>query len=38
MALWPYMPYSHMPTNMADIGVYGTSNKNAAIWGRNEKD
>ena len=27
-----------MPTNMADIGVYETSNKNAAIWGRNLND
>ena len=36
MALWPYAPYCHMATNMANMGVYGTSNRNVAFQGENE--
>ena len=41
MAIWPYSqnmaisPYDHMTSKVADMGVPGNSNKNAAIWRRN---
>ena len=31
MALLPYIPYYHIATNRANMGVYGTSNINVAI-------
>jgi hypothetical protein len=36
MASWPYAPYCHMATNMANMGVSGTSDKNMAFHGENE--
>jgi hypothetical protein len=41
MSIWPYgqnmaiWPYDYMASKVANMGVSGNSNKNAAIWRRN---
>ena len=36
--IWPYVPHFHMATNMANMGVQRTSNRNVGILRENEAD